>query len=133
MVQCVGKQRVQIGRIHKVQAGAVRHIVDADVVGFAQHALFGQHNIQNLAAGLGAGVILPGGGFGFVQALLQRGVGGHAAQISDLNFQLMAFAVDDLYVPLGHLILLALAFIQHVQRVHLFFHGRLFEQLSLQI
>ena len=60
-------------------------------------------------------------------------VEGHAAQISDLNFQLMAFAVDDLYVPLGHLILLALAFIQHVQRVHLFFHGRLFEQLSLQI
>ena len=45
----------------------------------------------------------------------------------------IAFAVDDLYVPLGHLILLALAFIQHVQRVHLFFHGRLFEQLSLQI
>ena len=54
---------------------------------------FGQHNIQNLTAGLGAGVILPGGGFGFVQALLQRGVGGHAAQISDLNFQLMAFAL----------------------------------------
>ena len=116
-----------------MQAGTVRYIVDADVVGFAQHALFGQHNIQNLTAGLGAGVILPGGGFGFVQALLQRGVGGHAAQISNLNFQLMAFAVDDLYVPLGHLILLALAFIQHVQRVHLFFHGRLFEQLSLQI
>ena len=54
------QQSVQIGRIHKVQAGTVRYIVDADVVGFAQHALFGQHNIQNLTAGLGAGVILPG-------------------------------------------------------------------------
>ena len=45
----------------------------------------------------------------------------------------MAALVDDLHVLPGHLILLALTLVQQVQFIHLFFYGRLLEQLTLKI
>ena len=45
----------------------------------------------------------------------------------------MAALVDDLHVLPGHLILLALTLVQQIQFTHLFFHGRLLEQLTLEI
>ena len=45
----------------------------------------------------------------------------------------MAAFVDDLHILPGHLILLALTLVQQVQFIHLFFHSRLLEQLTLKI
>ena len=45
----------------------------------------------------------------------------------------MAALVDHLHVLPGNLILLALALVQQIQSIHLFFHGRLLEQFTLKI
>ena len=45
----------------------------------------------------------------------------------------MAALVDHLHILPGDLILLALALVQQIQCIHLLFHGRFLEQLTLKI
>ena len=80
--------------------------------GLAEHTLFGQHHVQNLVAGVGVGIVQLHGTLGLVQVLFLGRIGVQAAQVSDLHFQLVALAVDDLHVLPGDLVLLALALIQ---------------------
>ena len=103
----------------------------ADALGLTQQALFGQDDVQHLIAGGSVGVVHPGRLLGLVKALRCGFVGLQAAQVGDLNLELMALAVDDLHVLPCDLVLLALAVIQKVQCVHLLLHGRFFEKLGL--
>ena len=101
------------------------------MLGLAQQTLLGQDDIHDLVAGGSVGVVHPGGLLGLVQALGHSFIGVQAAQVGDLDLQLMAFAVDDLHVLPRDLVLFALTVVQKVQRVHLLLHRRFFEKLSL--
>ena len=131
MVEQVREQRVQVTRLDGRKAGAIGHAVQADALGLTQQALFGQDDVQHLITGGSVGVVHPGRLLGLVKALRCGLVGLQAAQVGDLNLELMALAVDDLHVLPCDLILLALAIIQKVQCVHLLLHGRFFEKLGL--
>ena len=131
LVEQVREQRVQVTRLDGRKAGAIGHAVQADALGLTQQALFGQDDVQHLIAGGSVGVVHPGRLLGLVKALRCGLVGLQAAQVGDLNLELMALAVDDLHVLPCDLVLLALAVIQKVQCIHLLLHGRFFEKLGL--
>ena len=133
MVQRIGKQRVQIPCLDKAKTTAVCHGIQLDPPGLAQQALLGQHHIQHLVAGVAVRIIKAGCALGLLDALRRHCFRRQLAEIGDLHLQFMAALIDDLHILPGNLILLTLALVQQVQSIHLFFHGRFLEQLTLKI
>ena len=117
VVQHIGKKGVEVAGLKKAQTAAVRHRVELDAAGLAEQALFREHHVQHLIAGVSAGVVELSGLLGLVDVGFQLRVGRggcrarHLAERSDLKLQLVAALVDDLDVLPRHLVLLPLALI----------------------
>ena len=114
MVQHIGKKGVEVAGLKKVQTAAVRHRVELDAAGLAEQALFREHHVQHLIAGVSAGVVELSGLFGLVDVGFQLRVcrgARHLAERGDLKLQLVAALVNDLDILPRHLILLPLALI----------------------
>ena len=114
VVQHIGKKGVEVAGLKKAQTAAVRHRVELDAAGLAEQALFREHHVQHLIAGVSAGVVELSGLFGLVDVGFQLRVcrgARHLAKRGDLKLQLVAALVDDLDVLPRHLVLLPLALI----------------------
>ena len=105
VVQSVAKDGIHVHRVQKAQLAAVGHTGHADAVLLAVEALLGEHRVQHLAARLNGGVVNLDGILNLGQVLLPLIVGHDRPQGGHLVLEVVAFAVDEVDIGAGQLVL----------------------------